>query len=296
MFVAAVILTTAVAAALAVALAVLPAARRGPGPATGGDPNRELDLYDVAFLGEGPTRVVNVALLRMHESGALHISSTGEVTLSGAGSDTDAVQTAIRKYVRSHAGPTHVGELRDHVKRTPAVQGIGDRLADDGLLLRNDLRPREIAGTASGIMFLLAVPTAIVAILAFPSPINWAIAVGSGLAFLVPFLGAVLERLSPAGHARLKRVRRDDLWAGSPENMLLGAVALGGLVAIESELLREAMSHEQAHASATSAAPATWCSTDAVQSSGGGSDGGGGGGGCGSGSGCGGGGCGGCGG
>lgn len=293
MFVAAIVLTILMAGALLVVSAVAPAALRGPGPAKGGDPDRELDLYDAAFLSDGPARVVNVALLRMHESGVAHISSTGEVTLTGAESDLDDVQAAILGHARTSSGTVRVDELREHVKRTPAVQRIGDRLAADGLLLPAEHQPREVLKTALGIIFFIGIPAAVVAIVAFPSPTGWLIAVASGAAILLPYLGITVQRLSTAGRARLKEMRKRNPWADIPDSVLLGAVALGGLAVIESELLREAMTQQQAHAATTSAAPGVWCSSDAGADSGGGGDGGGGGG-CGSG--CGGGGCGGCGG
>ncbi|MFJ4869893.1 TIGR04222 domain-containing membrane protein [Streptomyces sp. NPDC088757] len=115
-------------AAVAVGLLVtrLARSRRGPGGPVH-------DRYEAAFLNGGPARVVDSALAALRADGRIAIGGPGIVAVVRPTAH-DLVERAV---LQEHAAAPHgaLHHLRLAVMRHPAVQEIGDGLAERGLLV-----------------------------------------------------------------------------------------------------------------------------------------------------------------
>ncbi|MBO1415686.1 TIGR04222 domain-containing membrane protein [Streptomyces sp. FH025] len=212
-----------------------------------GLPGRGLSLLSAAFLSGGPGRVFDTALVRMHVAERAVISRSGLVTLTH-----DRPHDAVDQAIMDAVGPTRsrgVAALRADVMRSPAVQALGDDLADRGLMrhpdrLRTALRARRLLRLS-----LLPVPVATV--LAFllddghaDRPALWApvVLLVFGLAALIA-TRPPKDRITPAGRRQLVLMDTGKPWtpnSGLYPRMtggaVLGAIALGGLAAAGTEL------------------------------------------------------------
>ncbi|MET8540949.1 TIGR04222 domain-containing membrane protein [Kitasatospora sp. NPDC004799] len=232
--------------AVLLAAAALYAARTrqriGHVPYPKGLPGRGLPLLDAAFLSGGPGRVFDTALVRMHLSEQAVVSRSGLVTLTGA-KPYDAVDQAVQEAV-GPTGSRELAPLRRMVMRSAAVQEIGDRLADRGLLRRPERLRR--ARTARRLLWLALLPvvaSVVVALLlddgaaGYQRPNYWTPVILLAVGF-VSLLATrpVKGRITPAGRRQLSLMQGP--WtpnAGMPLKLaggaLLGALALGGLAA-----------------------------------------------------------------
>ncbi|MFF5638943.1 TIGR04222 domain-containing membrane protein [Streptomyces sp. NPDC012825] len=115
-------------AAVAVALLVTRVVRSRRG--SGGPVH---DRYEAAFLHGGPARVVDSALASLHADGRIAIGGPGIVAVVRP-TARDLVERAV---FQEHAAAPHgaLHHLRLAVMRHPAVQEIGDGLAERGLLV-----------------------------------------------------------------------------------------------------------------------------------------------------------------
>ncbi|MFI2609987.1 TIGR04222 domain-containing membrane protein [Kitasatospora sp. NPDC018619] len=220
-----------------------------------GLPGRGLPLLDTAFLSGGPGRVFDTALVRMHLGEQAVISRSGLVTLTGA-KPYDAVDQAVQDAV-GPTGSRELGPLRRAVMRSAAVQEIGDRLADRGLLRRPErLRRARTARRLLWLALLLVVASAVAALLlddgaaGHERPNLWI----PGVLLVVGFVSLLAtppmrSRITPAGERQLSLMQGRP-WkpnAGMPPRLaggaLLGALALGGLAAagLEDQELQAAM-------------------------------------------------------
>ncbi|MDI3406911.1 TIGR04222 domain-containing membrane protein [Streptomyces cavernicola] len=109
---------------------VLRAARPSGSSATG----RLLDPLEAAFLAGGPGRVADTVLTAMHADGLITVVRPGLVGV-GRGVARHPVEQAV---LDAHAvAPSSALEwVRVGVMRSPAVQTLGDGLAERGLLMR----------------------------------------------------------------------------------------------------------------------------------------------------------------
>ncbi|MFJ9609724.1 TIGR04222 domain-containing membrane protein [Kitasatospora sp. NPDC101176] len=267
--------------------------RVGHVPRAMGLPGRGLPLLDAAFLAGGPGRVFDTALVRMHMAERVVISRAGLVTLVDR-RPYDAVDQAVMDAV-GPTGSREIAALRREVMRSAAVQEIGDRLSDRGLMRRPDRLRR--ARTAHLLLRL-----AVLDVLAFTV---LAVVLDDGepgydrVSFWVPgfllLVGLVAlavtrphrGRITPAGQRQLALMHGSTPWrpsAGlSPAlagGALLGALALGGLAAAglddqeleaamleasaEEEAMRQASAGAFASSSSSSsgsscASTTTWC-------------------------------------
>lgn len=208
-------------------------------------PVRERPLYEAAFLGGGRERVIEVALLRMHQYGRIGIAPTGRVAIPRGTPPADDVERAILAMADGPAGrsrPPTVSTLRFWAKHDPAVTRVEDRLAAEGLVTRTG--PIRMTKTASWTALALAALGVAVDIAAF-SPAVAATVLAAGLVPTVPLLlRAHMTRLrTPAGDAELRSLQAADPWRSYQETALVGAVALRGIDAIDAPTLREAMRH-----------------------------------------------------
>ncbi|MFD4395422.1 TIGR04222 domain-containing membrane protein [Kitasatospora sp. NPDC058478] len=221
-----------------------------------GLPGRGLPLMDTAFLSGGPGRVFDTALIRMHLSERAVISRAGLVTLTGH-KPYDAVDQAVLDAV-GPGGSRELAPLRRAVMRSAAVQEIGNRLADRGLMRRPERLRR--ARTARRLLWLALLGVAVSTVLAHvlddggagsDRPAPWVpvvLLVFGGMSLLVTW--PVKGRITPAGRRQLSLMKVGTPWtpsAGlSPKTtggVLLGALALGGLAAagLEDDELQSAM-------------------------------------------------------
>lgn len=264
------------------------------------------DVWEAAFLAGGPGRVTDLALYALHADGRIRVGDPGVVTVEQPVARHPVESEVLASHARSpHGG---LGRLRGEVMRSATVQGIGDRLAERGLMVRPAVirhwrrRARTLALTCLGLAFL-------VVLLGLGGLGD---SVGSTLGALLPslvvgFVGslvcvaAVGGRLTPAGEAAFfTYASTTGSETGDEVPATMNRVAAKGLYEISGKLrtlLQEAARKGSAAplvaGGAAVAAPAvaevTWCGTAPEQSvrasssggGGGGGNGGGGGSGCG---------------
>ncbi|MEU7091539.1 TIGR04222 domain-containing membrane protein [Kitasatospora aureofaciens] len=221
-----------------------------------GLPGRALPLLDTAFLAGGPGRVFDTALVRMHLSEQVVISRSNLVTLTGA-KPYDAVDQAVHDAVGA-TGSRELGALRRMVMRSAAVQEIGDRLADRGLLRRPERMQR--ARTARRLLWLAMLDVVLFAGLALLLDDNDALherpnLLIPGFLLLLGALGLATStpakgRITPAGQRQLSLMQGSTPWTPSSGvsprlagGSVLGALALGGLAVagLENQELEQAM-------------------------------------------------------
>ncbi|MFJ9950552.1 TIGR04222 domain-containing membrane protein [Kitasatospora sp. NPDC091207] len=223
-------------------------------PQVKGLPGRGLPLLDTAFLSGGPGRVFDTALVRMHQAGRVVVNRAGLVTLT-----TERAYDAVDLAIIEAVGPTgqrDLTSLRRAVMRAPAVQELGDGLANRGLL-RNPtlLRRAKVARRLLWLALLLTVVTIAAAYLVdrgeADRPSLWLppVLVLFGLVSLLvtwPFKG----RITPAGRRQLALMSVGKPWTPSAGlapraagGALIGAIALGGLAAsgLDDAELQEAL-------------------------------------------------------
>ncbi|MFJ2865384.1 TIGR04222 domain-containing membrane protein [Kitasatospora sp. NPDC087314] len=248
-----------------------------------GLPGRGLPLMDTAFLSGGPGRVFDTALVRMHLAERAVVNRAGLVTLIGH-KPYEAVDQAILEAV-GPGGSRELAPLRRAVMRSAAVQEIGDRLADRGLMRRPERLRR--ARTARRLLWLALLGVVVFTVLAYvlddggagsDRPAVW-------IPLLLLFIGvvsllvtpAVEGRITPAGQRQLSLMTVGSPWtpsAGlSPKmtgGVLLGALALGGLAAagLENDELQEVMLAAAQEEAVKSAAASAYSSSTSSSSSG----------------------------
>ncbi|MFD3484082.1 TIGR04222 domain-containing membrane protein [Streptomyces sp. NPDC058665] len=256
-------------------------------------------LMDAAFLGGGPGRVAETALVAMHADGRLGIGGPGIVAVYSDVARDPVEHAVLQEHARAPHGALH--SLRLAVMRSRAVQDVGDSLAARGLLIpAANARLWVYWGLTQALLCLLLIPVTIVMLVSSGSP---AAIPTLPLAFIGVFSGifcAALakRRLTAAGIKARAGFRTAYTHITAPAHL----VALDGPSALPDTLLREQLTvatlmrpgrdfQPDAH---LAAATVEWCaSAGFADGSSGGSGGCGasGGGGCGSsgGSGCGGG-------
>lgn len=313
---------TVAAVAAAALVAALSAALTGSAvvtarrPVKGGRAHID-DLYEAAFLSGGPGRVADTAIIRLHTDGMLTVAHPGVITPSRTDTTVAGeIPRTVLDTVRS-AESGAIGALRNRVATSPAVQRLGDELADRGLLIRPS-RAREAVNRWAGIQYLAfsaGVPVSLGLVAFFFDS-----AAAIPLIVLPPLLliGVLLARfakarartrISPEGRSALR------LYAGRHNRTVNPGVlmAVKGPKSVEDPIVRRLMmgaagvpyfaTTGQSFYTGGPNGPVTWCSSDSGGgggcggSAGGGGDGGGGGSGgacggssCGGGGGCGGGG------
>ncbi|MGO4426849.1 TIGR04222 domain-containing membrane protein, partial [Streptomyces sp. MCAF7] len=105
--------------------------RRSGGPVADA---RAHDLLEAAFLEAGPARVADTVICAMHTDGRLAVGGPGVVSVRQPVARNAVEQALLEVHSRApHGGLTL---LRSELMRHPAVQSIGDRLAERGLLVR----------------------------------------------------------------------------------------------------------------------------------------------------------------
>ncbi|MFH9607057.1 TIGR04222 domain-containing membrane protein [Streptomyces sp. NPDC017448] len=144
--------TVLLVATAAVARSRLPSA--GPSPVVH-------DLYEAAFLNGGPGRVVDTALTALHTDGRVLIGGPGVITVQRPQANDPVERAVLHEVAVAPSGALHL--LREAVMRHPAVQEIGDGLAQRGLLVPPAaIRTVRRWGLVQGVGCLIALPVSIV--------------------------------------------------------------------------------------------------------------------------------------
>ncbi|MFJ4713989.1 TIGR04222 domain-containing membrane protein [Streptomyces sp. NPDC088785] len=207
-------------------------------------PERELSLYETAFLAGGPGRVVDVTLVSMARARRLLLAHTGWVTVIDPVAG-DAMERAVLGVI-GPAGQTRTAPLRTATAAGDAVRALADGLVAAGLAVPDAVRVpftgavRQVRAAAVAVVVLGALATCT------PSggaqPPRTPVALWFALPLLLT-LGclviariearAQLDRASPAGR-RLLAAR-----AAACDGLF--AVAVRGLRAVDDPGLRSAL-------------------------------------------------------
>ncbi|WP_330173090.1 TIGR04222 domain-containing membrane protein [Streptomyces sp. NBC_01498] len=262
---------------------------------SGGGGNEIHDPMEMAFLGGGPGRVAETAIVAMHTDGRLRVGGPGIVALHSDIARNPVEHAVVQEYRRAPNGALHA--LRLAVMRSPAVQEIGHSLAARGLLVPvRKTRLWVLWGVTQAVVCVLAIPLSIVLLVSTTDP---AVIPTLPLAFIGVFAGVICavvarQRLTAAGvKARLK-FRTAYQHIRTPAHQ----VAVNGHMALDDPQLRDHLTAARAMRAGRDFQPAphlaagavvVWCASAGFGDGSGSGDGGGGCGGSG-GSGCGGGG------
>ncbi|MFE5834618.1 TIGR04222 domain-containing membrane protein [Streptomyces sp. NPDC056508] len=225
-------------AAVAVALLVTRVVR-----SRGGSGGPVHDRYEAAFLNGGPARVADSAFAALQADGRIAVGGPGVVAVVRP-TARDLVERAV---LQEHAAAPHgaLHHLRLAVMRHPAVQEIGDGLAERGLLV--DPATRRVTNrwcVAVGVAAFVLFPVSF-----FLTVADFATNDGFSVPFtfkVVPALFAMGAAAVVCGTASAGRVtpagRRALAAYGSERGHLADAghlVALHGLRALPDPVLRE---------------------------------------------------------
>ncbi|MEU5400484.1 TIGR04222 domain-containing membrane protein [Streptomyces sp. NPDC005963] len=243
-------------------------------------------VYEAAFLGGGPSRVVDTAVSAMHADGRLNIGGPGIVIVARKIS-RDPVERAVLAHL-ANSDDHRLNTLRYTVMRKPAVTDISSGLTDRGLLipLRRLGSGPVVWGHGQAVLCWMGLTTA-TALTVVSHTHDWE---RPELPFVVLVLPALVWGIV-TGHLMARRVSRRATTAGrralrayrrrSSASMAPGQhVAVSGASGAQNPVLRTLLA-------ASIVVPVAIATTAGGDGGGGGGDGGGDGGSCG--------GCGGCG-
>ncbi|MDW4899862.1 TIGR04222 domain-containing membrane protein [Streptomyces californicus] len=302
-------LAALVSAVLLVTTAVSAGSRR---PSAGPFPGVH-DLYEAAFLNGGPARVVDTALTALYADGRVLIGGPGIISVQRPQADDPVERAVLQELSAAPSGALHV--VREAAMRHPAVQEIGDGLAERGLLVPPAAnRGLRRWGLVQGVSCLVAFPVSIVLTVFqyvastypyedLPDPFVVkmlpAIVVGGISGLVVASVAA--RRITGAGRRAAQGFGEAHAQAADPAHL----VAVRGLRALPDPALRAQLiaaarlgaprrrrssghTYGSSTTGATAVATTVWCAASGpgASSCGGSSSGGGSGSGCGGGSGC----------
>ncbi|MEV7171414.1 TIGR04222 domain-containing membrane protein [Streptomyces sp. NPDC093224] len=281
-------------------------------PAPAGPAAGLQDLSEAAFVVGGPGNVVDAALVAMLVDGRLVVGGPGIVQVHPAARAGDPAERAVLQAHRA-APSGWLYQVRYAAMCDPAVQEIGEVLADRGLISRPGAGRRwrrlgRIQAVVCGVWLAASIPLTFVEFALDPEPV-----VPFVVKVLVPLLGGLLvgvlcaarakSRITPAGTRALVAARAAYGAHATPQVQ----VALSGLRGLRDPALRRQLvsaargtrlaaaqsgAHHRTHGTSSSDGspellPVLWCATSDGGAGGGGSSCGASGGSCSSGSGCG---------
>lgn len=252
----ALLLTLGVALSTALLIAKVVASRSGR-PSAGPSPAVH-DLYEAAFLNGGPARVADTALTALYADGRVLIGGPGIISVRHAHANDPVERAVFQELSTAPSGALHV--VREAVMRHPAVQEIGDGLAQRGLLVPPAAsRPVRRWGLVQGVSCFVALPLSILLTvlqyMAHDSPFDMpfpfvlkmlpAILLG-GIGGLVVATAAA-NRITRAGRRAAQAFRAANAYTVTPQYL----VATLGLRALPDPVLQaQLIAAAQAHASA----------------------------------------------
>ncbi|MGW4204545.1 TIGR04222 domain-containing membrane protein [Streptomyces sp. NPDC004726] len=91
------------------------------------------DVYEASFLAGGPGRAVDTALATMQADGRLLFAEPGVVSVHSPVAHNPVERAVLDELLAAPSGS--LSALRHAVMRSSAVQALGDRLADRGLMV-----------------------------------------------------------------------------------------------------------------------------------------------------------------
>lgn len=194
------------------------------------------DPMDAAFLGGGPGRVAETAIVAMHSDGRLGIGGPGIVAIYSDVAHNPVERAVIQEHAMAPHGALH--SLRLAVMRSHAVQQVGDSLAARSLLVPvAKARPWVRWGATQAILCVVVMLLTIVTLIDTGSP---SIIPTLPLAFIGTFSGFVLflvakQRLTTAGVKARLAFRSSYAHITTPAHL----VAVNGPMALPDTLLRE---------------------------------------------------------
>ncbi|WP_326702944.1 TIGR04222 domain-containing membrane protein [Streptomyces cyaneofuscatus] len=155
----ALVLTLAVALSTVLLLAKV-SLSRSRRPSAGHSPAVH-DLYEAAFLNGGPARVTDTALTALYADGRVLIGGPGIISVQRAHAQDPVERAVLQALSAAPSGALHA--VREAVMHHPAVQEIGDGLAQRGLLVRPaDSRPVRRWALIQGVSCFVAFPLSII--------------------------------------------------------------------------------------------------------------------------------------
>lgn len=230
--------------------AVRAAAADTPDAAVGLD--RELTLYEAAFLSGGPARVADVTLVSMARQRRLLLAHTGWATVVDPRGRDEMERSVIGAI--GPEGQSRIAPVRSAAACADPVRSLADRLVDAGLAVPESTGSAVAAGMRQVRAAALAVTALAVAALLLPGPTGMPRGLVA-LWFTLPLaltLGCLaIARVeihpysrwaSPAGQRLLGTLARR-VRGGDDERTCLASVAVRGVRAIGEPDLRAAFAH-----------------------------------------------------
>ncbi len=218
------------------------------------DGQRELTLYEAAFLAGGPQRVTELTLVSMHRRRRLLLAHTGWATVVDPECQDDLERSVIGAI--GPAGQARIAPVRATAAAADSVRALAERLAVAGLAVPEAVRS-HLASAVRGVQgaTVLTLLLAIATLLTLPQEQQEPTAIGTVVAWFAPPLllsgGAlVVARIevrpytrwaSPDGRRLLGSLTRNDSLV--PDHSLT-AVALRGVDALDDPALRSALKQQ----------------------------------------------------
>ncbi|MGW2210554.1 TIGR04222 domain-containing membrane protein [Streptomyces sp. NPDC001781] len=217
--------------------------------------DRHLTLYETAFLAGGPSRVADLAMVRMARQRRLLLAHTGWATVVDPRGRDEMERSVISAI--GPRGQSRIAPVRAAAAGAEAVQRLADRLVAAGLAVPFD------TGTtvAAGVRQVRAAAVAVLALgttaLLMPSPVDvprLQVAMWFALPLVVALSCLAIARVevhpyprwaSPAGQRLLGEVARRPAGDGD-EGSLLMRLATRGVRALNDPELRAAFTHRDA--------------------------------------------------
>ncbi|MER5182730.1 TIGR04222 domain-containing membrane protein [Streptomyces sp. NPDC002896] len=238
------------------------AATADSGSPHGHDADRELTLYEAAFLSGGPYRVADLTLVAMARQRRLLLAHTGWATVVDAEGRDDMERSVLGAI--GPGGQSRIAPIRSAAAAADAVRTLADRLVAAGLAVPDGART-----TVAGAVRQVQAATAAVAMLGgvallmlTPDQVaqgHRAPVVASFVLPLVLTLGCLtIARFevhpytrwaSPAGQRLLGQLT--PLGGAADERAYLTAVAVRGIRAVTDPGLRAAFAHRPSEREAT---------------------------------------------
>jgi len=210
-------------------------------------------LFETAYLAGGPSRVVDLALVRMAGRGRLHVAHTGWTTVV----DPQG-RSRLERALISAVGPEgqcRTARLRADLTAHPTVQDIGDRLTMAGLATPAAVRADALRAIRQVRRAMLLSVGLLVAALVLSAPssgqagaaVGWfalpLVLTGGTLLMARVDVHAYTRWAAPAGQQVLRTARlpRQHGPVDDAERELLTAVAMVGTEAVPDARLRAAL-------------------------------------------------------
>ncbi|MFD8607314.1 TIGR04222 domain-containing membrane protein [Streptomyces sp. NPDC059631] len=217
------------------------------------DRDRDLTLYEAAFLSGGPARVADVTLVAMARERRLLLAHTGWATVVDPCGRDEMERSVIGAI--GPEGQSRIAPVRSATAAAEPVRGLAERLVHAGLAVPEDAPGASVAAGTRGVRAAALTVTALgVAALLLPAPTGmprplialWfalPLALTAGCLAIARFeIPPSARWASPAGQHLLSSLVRRAHRTGD-ERAYLASVAVRGIRAIGEPELRAAFAH-----------------------------------------------------